>query len=160
ITIKGNYVHDVNGDPDGQKMGSGGILLLGNISDVLVDNNKVTDVDIEGIRNAGLYKEGDIPENFPKALDNIRFTNNEIARVQGDGMVMSNIGENGLMEYNTIKEFANKDVGNVNYAGLWVIAVKDTVVQHNEVYGGKYGYNDGEAFDIDMFSEGALFQYN
>lgn len=160
ITIKNNYIHDVNGDPDGHKMGSGGILLLGNISDVLVDNNKVIDVDIEGIRNAGLYKEGDIPENFPKKLSNIQFSNNEISRVQGDGMVMSNVGKNGSMKYNKVKEFANKDVGNVNYAGLWVIAVKDTVVEYNEVYDGKYGYNDGEAFDIDMFSEGTLFQYN
>lgn len=46
IVIKSNYVHDVNGNPNGHKVGSGGILLLGNISDALVENNKVINVDI------------------------------------------------------------------------------------------------------------------
>ncbi|MBP1962988.1 Ig-like domain-containing protein [Paenibacillus aceris] len=160
IVIKNNYIHDVNGNPKGHKMGSGGILLLGNISDVLVENNKVIKVDIEGIRNAGLYKEGDISANFPKVLNNVQFKNNYIEKVQGDGIVLSNVGANGRLEYNTVVEHSYKNVGNVNYAGLWVIAVKDTIVQYNEVYGGKYGYNDGQAFDIDLFSEGTLYQNN
>ncbi|WP_053376445.1 cohesin domain-containing protein [Paenibacillus sp. FJAT-27812] len=160
IVIKNNYVHDVNGNPKGHKMGSGGILLLGNISDALVENNKVINVDIEGIRNAGLYKEGDVTANFPKVLTNVQFINNYIEKVQGDGIVMSNIGTNGRIEYNTVVDHSFKNVGNVNYAGLWVIAVKDTVIQYNEVYGGKFGYNDGQAFDVDMFSEGTLYQYN
>jgi uncharacterized protein YjdB len=160
IVIRNNYVHDVNGNPTGHKVGSGGILLLGNISDALVENNKVVNVDIEGIRNAGLYKEGDIKANFPKVLTNVQFRNNYIEKVQGDGIVMSNVGENGRIEYNTVVDHSYKNVGNVNYAGLWVIGVKDTIAQYNEVYGGKYGYNDGEAFDVDMFSEGMLYQYN
>lgn len=160
ITVKNNYVHDVNGNPKGHKMGSGGILFFGNISDVLVENNKIVNVDIEGIRNAGLYREGDTNANFPRVLTNVQFRNNYIEKVQGDGMVMSNIGAHGRMEYNTIVEHSFKNVGNVNYAGLWVIGVKDTVIQFNEVYGGKYGYNDGQAFDVDMFCEGTLYQYN
>lgn len=160
IVIRNNYVHDVNGNPTGHKLGSGGILLLGNISDVLVENNKVVNVDIEGIRNAGLYKEGDIKANFPQVLTNVQFRNNYIEKVQGDGIVLSNVGGNGRIEYNTVVEHSYKNVGNVNYAGLWVIGVKDTIAQFNEVYGGKYGYNDGEAFDVDMFSDGMLYQYN
>lgn len=160
ITIRNNYVHDVNGNPNGHKMGSGGILLFGNINDVLVENNKVVNVDIEGIRNAGLYREGDTDANFPRVLRNVQFNNNYVQGTQGDGMVMSNVGELGRMEYNTVVEHSNKNVGNVNYAGLWVIGVKDMIMQFNEVYGGRYGYNDGEAFDIDMFSHGTLYQYN
>ncbi|MGG3309442.1 S-layer homology domain-containing protein [Paenibacillus lautus] len=160
IVVKNNYIHDVNGNPKGWKIGSGGILILGNITDVLVEGNIVKRVDIEGIRNAGLYKEGDIKANFPRVFKDIIFRNNYVEEVQGDGFVMSNVGENGRMEYNTVVKHSAKDVGNVNYAGLWVIAVKDMVMQYNEVYGGVYGYNDGQAFDVDMFSEGALYQYN
>ncbi len=160
IVVKNNYVHDVDGNPKGWKIGSGGILILGNISDVLVDGNIVKRVDIEGIRNAGLYKEGDIKVNFPRVFDDIIFTNNYVEETQGDGFVMSNVGKNGRMEYNTVVKHSAKNVGNVNYAGLWVIGVKDMIMQYNEVYGGIYGYNDGQAFDVDMFSEGTLYQYN
>lgn len=160
IVIKNNYIHDVDGNPKGWKIGSGGILILGNISDVLVEGNIVKRVDIEGIRNAGLYKEGDVKANFPRVFENIIFRNNYVEEVQGDGFVMSNVGTNGRMEYNTVVKHSAKNVGNVNYAGLWVIGVKDMVMQFNEVYGGIYGYNDGQAFDIDMFCEGTLYQYN
>ncbi|WP_193726531.1 cohesin domain-containing protein [Paenibacillus guangzhouensis] len=160
ITIKNNYIHDVDGNPKGWKIGSGGILLLGNISDVLVEGNTVKRVDIEGIRNAGLYKEGDVNANFPRVLKNVKFNNNYVEEVQGDGFVMSNIGSEGRMEYNTVVKHSAKNVGNVNYAGLWVIGVKDMIMQYNEVYGGIYGYNDGQAFDVDMFCEGTLYQYN
>jgi len=160
ITIKNNYIHDVDGNPKGWKIGSGGILILGNISDVLVEGNTVKRVDIEGIRNAGLYKEGDVNANFPRVLKNVKFNNNYVEEVQGDGFVMSNIGSEGRMEYNTVVKHSAKNVGNVNYAGLWVIGVKDMIMQYNEVYGGIYGYNDGQAFDVDMFCEGTLYQYN
>lgn len=160
IVIKNNYVHDVDGNPKGWKVGSGGILILGNITDVLVEGNIVERVDIEGIRNAGLYKEGDVKANFPRVFENIIFNNNYVADTQGDAFVMSNVGKNGRMEYNTVVRHSAKNVGNVNYAGLWVIGVKDMVMQYNEVYGGIYGYNDGQAFDVDMFCEGTLYQYN
>lgn len=160
IVVKNNYIHDVDGNPTGWKVGSGGILILGNIEDVLVEGNTVERVDIEGIRNAGLYREGDTKANFPRVLRNVVFNNNYVADVQGDGFVMSNVGSNGRMEYNTVVRHSAKNVGNVNYAGLWVIGVKDMVIQYNEVYGGIYGYNDGQAFDVDMFCEGTLYQYN
>ncbi|MCR8660415.1 LamG-like jellyroll fold domain-containing protein [Paenibacillus endoradicis] len=160
IVITNNYVHDVDGNPTGWKVGSGGILILGNITDVLIDSNIVKRVDIEGIRNAGLYKEGDIDANFPRRFENVIFSNNYVEDTQGDAFVMSNVGTNGRMEYNTVVRHSNKNVGNVNYAGLWVIGVKDMTIQYNEVYGGVFGYNDGQAFDIDMFSEGTLYQYN
>lgn len=160
IVVKNNYIHDVDGNPTGWKVGSGGILILGNIEDVLVEGNTVERVDIEGIRNAGLYREGDTKANFPRVLKNVVFNNNYVADVQGDGFVMSNVGSNGRMEYNTVVRHSAKNVGNVNYAGLWVIGVKDMVIQYNEVYGGIYGYNDGQAFDVDMFCEGTLYQYN
>ncbi|WP_438348746.1 S-layer homology domain-containing protein [Paenibacillus sp. FA6] len=160
IVIKNNYVHDVDGNPTGWKVGSGGILILGNITDVLVEGNIVKHVDIEGIRNAGLYKEGDINANFPRVFEDIIFNNNYVEDTQGDAFVMSNVGKNGRMEYNTVVKHSSKNVGNVNYAGLWVIGVKDMIMQYNEVYGGVYGYNDGQAFDVDMFCEGTLYQYN
>ncbi|MGV2805644.1 hypothetical protein GNF85_18870, partial [Clostridium perfringens] len=88
IVVKNNYIHDVNGNPKGWKIGSGGILILGNITDVLVEGNIMKRVDIEGIRNAGLYKEGDIKANFPRVFKDIIFRNNYVEEVQGDGFVM------------------------------------------------------------------------
>ncbi|MGO4371741.1 DNRLRE domain-containing protein, partial [Paenibacillus sp. MCAF20] len=65
-----------------------------------------------------------------------------------------------VVEHNVVKNFANTNVGNRNYAGIWVFAADNTIFQYNEVFGGKYGYNDGEAYDIDLYCNNTLFQYN
>ena len=36
----------------------------------------------------------------------------------------------------------------------------DGLFQYNEVYGIKYGFNDAEAYDVDMQSNNVIYQYN
>ncbi|MGG1517740.1 Ig-like domain-containing protein [Paenibacillus oryzisoli] len=166
IYIKDCYVHDVNSDPAANKF-TGGILVLGNYSDVLVEGNKVVNVAIEGVRNAGMAPSGAPNGGAPTVMDDIRFRNNYVQDVQGDGLVISNVADdgnpntyNGIVEYNTIVRFANTNVGSLNYAGNWVYGSNDTLFQYNETFGGVYGYNDGEAWDVDLYCKNIVYQYN
>ena len=54
----------------------------------------------------------------------------------------------------------NADYGTQNYAGVWAMSVDDGLFQYNEVYGIKYGFNDAEAYDVDMQSNNVIYQYN
>ncbi len=40
------------------------------------------------------------------------------------------------------------------------MSVDDGLFQYNEVYGIKYGFNDAEAYDVDMQSNNVIYQYN
>lgn len=167
LHFKNNYVHDVNSNPKGSK-GTGGIIFVrdtddihtngaGGMSpfgfhDVLVENNHVRNVSVEGIRTAGTANN--------KVNTDIVFRNNFIEEIQGDGIVLSGVGAGGLVEHNIVKNFANANVGNVNYAGIWNYYTTDAIFQYNEAFGGKYGYNDGEGYDIDLGNIRSLFQYN
>ncbi|MGO4375218.1 hypothetical protein AB4Z21_31585, partial [Paenibacillus sp. MCAF20] len=79
IYIRDTYVHDVNSDKDGSKV-TGGIIIIGagGFHDVLVENNHVKNVAIEGIRNAN---------GLNKINTDIVFRNNYIEEVLGDGIV-------------------------------------------------------------------------
>lgn len=173
IYIKNCYVHDVNSDQDGYKV-TGGIIVLGTDIDkdgkvtdkasgyngVLIENNKVYNVSIEGIRNKTVIGKGTDKKNYPKVNKNIVIRNNYIEEVLGDGIVLGETASGGLVEYNVVKNYCNKNVGKRNYAGCWVFTSDNAIVQYNEVYGGKYGYNDGEAFDIDLWCDKTIIQYN
>ena len=54
----------------------------------------------------------------------------------------------------------NADYGTQNYAGVWAMSVDDGLFQYNEVCGIKYGFNDAEAYDVDMQSNNVIYQYN
>ncbi|RAU91326.1 DNRLRE domain-containing protein [Paenibacillus sp. YN15] len=150
IYVRNTYVHDVNSDPDGKKV-TGGIMFDGEFHDVLAEGNYVKNVAIEGIRNAN---------GTNKASTDVVFRNNYVEEVLGDGIVLAAMKSGGIVERNVVKNFVNTDVGNRNYAGIWVYASNNTLFQYNEAFGGKYGYNDGEAFDIDLQCQNTTFQYN
>lgn len=150
VYVRNTYVHDVNSDPDGKKV-TGGIIFDGEFHDVLAENNHVKDVAIEGIRNAN---------STNKTSTDVVFRNNYVEEVLGDGIVLAAMKSGGIVERNVVKNFVNTDVGNRNYAGIWVYASDNTLFQYNEAFGGKYGYNDGEAYDIDLYCNNTTFQYN
>lgn len=170
IYIKNCYVHDVNSNKDGNKI-NGGIIFYSNTwninkvdtgiqsgyADVLVEGNHVKNVSIEGIRNK---TEVGTSTTYPKINNNVVIRNNLVEDILGDGIVLSETASGGLVEYNTVKNFCNTNVGNRNYAGLWVFTSNNAVLQFNDVSGGIYGYNDGEAFDIDLTCDGTIYQYN
>jgi len=187
ITVKNCYVHDVNSNFKGGKT-SGGIIVMGHyldkdgnrvtiddsgnltakamgraaFEDVLIEGNYVKNVAIEGIRNkcnTDISGSGWGKNEFLKNYSNVTIRNNYLENVVGDGIVLTET-KGGLIEGNMVNSSCGFDRGAVNYAQCWTMFADDVTVQYNEVYGNRYGYDDGEAFDSDMMNVDNIFQYN
>ena len=187
ITVKNCYVHDVNSNFKGGKT-SGGIIVMGHyldkdgnrvtiddsgnltpkamgraaFEDVLIEGNYVKNVAIEGIRNkcnTDISDSGWGKNEFLKNYSNVTVRNNYLEDVVGDGIVLTET-KGGLIEGNMVNSSCGYDRGAVNYAQCWTMFADNVTVQYNEVYGNRYGYDDGEAFDSDMMNVDNIFQYN
>ncbi|WEV64141.1 Ig-like domain-containing protein [Bifidobacterium sp. ESL0732] len=184
VTVENDYVHDVQSeyylkaDHDRLPMKlkhSGGIIALGywinpdgnavnsanpvadtGFSHLTMQNNIVQRVGLEGLRTKAESGTG----SYPKLFTDVTIKNNYLEDIAGDAIVMSEVGDNGLIEGNIVVHACAADYGTQNYAALWVMASHNVLAQYNEVYGNKYGYNDAEAFDIDMQSSNVTYQYN
>ncbi|MCL2044684.1 MAG: hypothetical protein FWG89_11160 [Treponema sp.] len=133
---------------------------------VLLQHNIVRRVALAGIRNKS------VPDGSGAVNSNVVFRGNFIEYVAGDGIVLDAIQYssglnargnhmNGLVEHNIIKDScAAPNTGTSNYAGVWAMTCRDTTFQFNEAYGIVYGYQDGEAWDIDIGSDRVIYQYN
>ncbi|NIG53855.1 DNRLRE domain-containing protein [Chitinophaga sp. Cy-1792] len=160
ITISNCYVHNVNAATVNQTnyaKGSGGIIINGMLSDVLVQSCHIANCSVEGLRTTGAT-------DMASRLKNIIFDNNLIENIYGDGIVMSSVSGGSKVTNNTVyKACMTMDA---NFAGIWTIASTGTLVAHNEVYGMTGGgANDGEAFDADGYTtatvtDGDIFEYN
>ncbi|WEV37314.1 right-handed parallel beta-helix repeat-containing protein [Lactobacillus sp. ESL0677] len=176
ITVADNYVHDVNSDTQehGAWKVTGGIILIGinedldgkinsnknfGFDNVLVKNNHVDNVSIAGIRNKSTLLNTNGSESYPKNNKNITYENNDVENVYGDGMIISEVSDNGIVKNNKVNKFCNTE-SRFNYAGLWVMASDNTTVENNEVSNGLYGNNDGTAFDIDLSCNNVVVQHN
>lgn len=176
ITIADNYVHDVNSltQVNHAWKVTGGIILIGinedlsgrinnnkhfGFQNVLVKGNRVKNVATAGIRNKTtmLYSNGS--ESYPKLNKNISYKDNNIENVFGDGLIISEVSDGGIVKNNVVNKFCNTNT-NYNYAGLWVMASNNVLVERNEVANGKYGCNDGTAFDIDLNCNNVVVQHN
>lgn len=176
IVVENCYVHDVVSASDsgvtGHKM-SGGIIVLAEyrdlngislgqgvtkagFHDVRLENNKVERVMKEGIRT----KVESSSYSYEKNFTDVTIRNNYINSVTGDGIVLAEVKSGGLVEKNLIRAACEENYKNANFAGVWTHFCDDALVQYNEVDGVKYGYNDGEAFDIDNQCYRNIFQYN
>ncbi|MFB6454736.1 DNRLRE domain-containing protein [Chitinophaga sp. Hz27] len=160
ITISNCYVHNVNAATVNQTnyaKGSGGIIINGMLSDVLVQSCHVANCSVEGIRTTGAT-------DMASRLKNIIFDNNLIENIYGDGIVMSSVSGGSKITNNTVYKACMTN--DANFAGIWTIASTGTLVAHNEVYGMTGGgANDGEAFDADGYTtatatDGDIFEYN
>ncbi len=180
IYVTNSYVHDVNAlhQHFGGTKVAGGIIFYGYIDDILAEGNTTVRTDNEGIRNSGFHPNGWSSSGYP-AIMKVRFLNNYMANGSGDAMVLSN-ALNGEVRYNYVTGFgktyltdfktngdgpnitsgSGRYVSQANYAALWFMGVKDSVMEFNEVVDNPYNCADGEAFDIDSFSDGAVYQYN
>ncbi|MFD1440071.1 Ig-like domain-containing protein [Lacticaseibacillus hegangensis] len=188
IRIRNNYVHDVQseyylnygGDRTTQRSKAvGGIIVYGawfnqdgdevipanehrsstGFNNVLIEHNAVVRVGLEGIRTKA-DADTSRGNNFFKTFTNIKIKNNYLQDIAGDGVVLSEVAAGGLVEGNVVNRPCNADYGKQNYAGLWAMSTDHAIFQYNEVYGIRYGYNDAEAFDIDMACDGVIYQYN
>ena len=125
---------------------------------VTLEGNIVKRVALEGLRtkSEGNNRSTDMP------FRNVVIRGNYIEQIAGDGIVLSDVEYGGLVESNIIKDScAAPNLGTSNYAGVWAWYTRtDTVFQYNECYGNVYGWNDGEAWDIDNGSDKVIYQYN
>lgn len=152
IYIQGCHIHDVNSalSPNiNYNKGTGGILFVGDVSDVLVANCEIRNVAVEGLRT-----------NMSKSVTKVIFADNLIDTVYGDGIVIHGSASGSKIEHNVLHNTCyNTDLA--NFAGVWTYDSTGTVVQRNEIYGlTGGGANDGEPFDADIDTNGDIFQYN
>lgn len=156
LTIDNCYIHRIASD-DAEKR-TGGIIIMGNYNDVLVDNNIIEDVGITGIRNVSLNPHAFGGNHTKFYHQNYKISNNKLRNIVGDCVVLSSV-ENGLMEYNYVDGYCIGDPEK-DYAALWTWACRDVTIQYNEVTGGGSTVNDGTPFDVDYYNTNILIQYN
>ncbi|WP_460685161.1 right-handed parallel beta-helix repeat-containing protein [Niabella aquatica] len=160
ITIKNCYVHHVNAATAKQTnyvKGTGGIIVSGKLSDVLIQSCHIANCSVEGLRTTGF-------SDMTNRSKNIVFDNNWIENIYGDGIVMAQVSGGAKITNNTVYNACMTN--DINFAGIWTVASTNTLISRNEVYGMKGGGpNDGMAFDADGWddlsaTEGDIFEYN
>lgn len=129
------------------------------LNDVVIENNYVQRVGLEGIRTKNQSNYNASGNTFNKTFTNVIIRGNYLEEIAGDGIVMTEV-VGGVTENNVAKQPNDADYGTTNYAGVWSMFADDILFQYNEVYGIRYGYNDGEAYDIDLSSVNNTYQYN
>ncbi len=182
VTIRNNYVHDVNGymstnGTEGHKKGSGGIMVLvtggekeSYFKDLEIQGNEVNKVCHEAIYmescwaartlvgGAGSQQAGSKPwVGWP----NVHIKNNYVHEVAGDGIVLIN-ADGGLAENNLVVKAASEDwyySRNPAHAAIWAWDCNNVTFQNNEAAYTE-STQDGMAFDSDYGNQNILFQYN
>jgi hypothetical protein len=124
----------------------------------VIENNIVRRVGLEGLRT----KSQDNDSTTANPFVNVSIRGNYLEDIAGDGIVLSDVQNNGVVESNVlVRCAAAPNLGSANYAGVWAWYVRENCVfQYNECYGTLYGYQDGEAWDVDMGCDKVLYQYN
>ncbi|MDR0600038.1 MAG: hypothetical protein LBG84_08165 [Treponema sp.] len=157
IIVYGMPNTETGGTPSSQYFGYNGILLEGNI---------VKRVALEGLRNKS------VPDGSGWANSNVVFRGNYLEAIAGDGIVIDGVQDgsglnarqdykNGLVESCVVKDACSApNFLGANYAAVWAMTDKNTTLQYNEAYGTLYGYQDGEAWDIDNGCDKVIYQYN
>lgn len=155
IALKNCYIHHVNAAFDNQPnfiKATGGIIIDGTVSNVLVQSCHIANSSVTGIRTTG-------------TATNVLFDDNLLEYIYGDGIIMAGATGGCKITHNTVYK-ACMNTTNYNYAGIWTVKSKNTVVAYNEVYGlTGGGANDGMAFDADGYdanspTNGDVFEYN
>jgi len=131
-----------------------------------VQNNIVRRTGYMGIRT---YTSTSGPKPYGRQN---KFIGNYVDTVYGDGLVVSSQRLDGALSpsnkdhWNLIESNIFKDTcaapnhSNGNFAACWAINSQYTLFQYNEAYGTLYGYQDGEAWDIDIDAHQTIYQYN
>jgi hypothetical protein len=169
IVIRNCYVHDVQSESTNNKTspdytsnyfgGShnpskvvGGIIVNATGYDgIWMEDNIVKKVGLEGLRTAASGNQ------------NVSIRGNYIETIAGDGIVLAGTLASGpsFVEHNIVKDScAAPNTNTGNYAAVWAYIVKTATFQYNEAYGTVYGYQDGEAWDIDSSCDKVIYQYN
>ena len=135
----------------------------GNVVTAANDHRTTTGIDrliqrvgLEGIRTKA-DSDTSRGNTFYKTFSNITIRNNYLEYCwRQDCLVKPKVA---VSSRNVAVECA-MPIMTQNYAGVWAMSVDDGLFQYNEVYGIKYGFNDAEAYDVDMQSNNVIYQYN
>lgn len=126
----------------------GGILFA--VTESVIQGNIVRRTALEGMRTI-----------HGRSGEKIIIRGNYIETVAGDGIVISQVTNDNLVESNLVKDAcAAPNFGSGNYAASWCYVATNTLYQYNESWGTLYGYLDGEAWDVDLNSDKVIYQYN
>lgn len=175
ITIINNYVHNVNGcfvcsgaDPHT----NGGIAVLADAMNgqgtgsssydgVQILNNVVANVGRTGIVFDD-YSTGGVNSAVQSALsNNITISGNQITNIDSDGIIIVG-ANNNLIEHNRVDTAGVYSVNSLEpgSVGMYVGKANNSIMQFNEVSGVRKHVVDGEAYDVDYWSNNSVVQYN
>lgn len=169
LTVRGLYVHHVDGDLAKDGFGSGGIQgdvsAGGRFDGLLIEGNRIEDVSRSGIfLPIGGGTRPRSGEPWPEASTNVVVRGNRLTRLAGDGIVaLGTVG--AVLEDNVVStgNLRGSSLGSGNpvcNAGIWTFSANDTLIQRNEVFDMRFSGCDGTGFDVDYEQDGTIVQYN
>jgi len=124
---------------------------------LVLTQNYIHDCDMAGIYIQA-YDESRGAWDHPNTAKstNVTVSNNTIATVGGDGIVV-NFTASAVVDHNVASDVTTHNVA--PFAGIWTACSDDIKIEYNEVYGTNIS-QDGMAFDDDLFTNRSIFQYN
>ena len=175
VTIKNNYIHDINGYMDaGARKGSGALVVLvtGNkvkskFTDLSLISNEVNKVSHQAIYMESSWAARTLVGSQQAGngqwvgWPNIYVANNYVHDVAGDGIVLIN-ADGGVAEKNLVVRSASEDWNysrNPAHAAIWMWNCNNLTMQYNEA-SHTQSYQDGMAFDFDYGNQNVMYQYN
>lgn len=143
IYIKNCYIHDVTGTMS--RKDTGGMIVGGRFSDVLIEGNTVRNV----------YRTAILTATKSKTV----VRNNMVDSIGGDGIQVGGGCNSPLVEYNVAKDCYNRYTSGAYNVAIWPYDTNNAVLQYNEAYLTRTTL-DGQGFDCDYYCNNTLFQYN
>ena len=182
ITLKGLYIHDINGITDSENSGmsaaskkTGGIHVWSEDGHGRTDGLTITGCRIDNVDNVGIatwYKPGTggdgkispYRDDFDiYAHSDMLISGNEISHIGKNGIFARNLYE-GFIQYNTLFETATTCISGNTIVTSYVYG---TVIQYNEGYYNRATVRpsdgviqDGCMLDADLQSRDTVWQYN
>jgi hypothetical protein len=162
LVIRRVYVHDVDGADGKGAAGSGGIQVDYAVRNVLIEDNRVENVNRSGIWVAGTGRAPRPPASrpWPSATTGVVIRGNVVRRVGGDGIVPT--GTVGAVVADNVVCCGNlRGRPGVQFdAGIWTFAANRTLIERNIVYGMAGARADGMGYDVDHEQDGTVLQAN
>jgi Right handed beta helix region len=162
VVIRRVYVHDVDGSDGKGPAGSGGIQVDFPTRNVVIENNRIENVNRTGIAvvGSGLPPRPPASQKWPSATTGVVIRRNVVRHIGGDGIVPT--GTVGAVVADNVVCCGNTRgrPGVQSDAGIWTFMANGTLIEHNVVYGMVGARADGTGYDIDYDQDGTVLQGN
>lgn len=169
LTVRGLFIHHVDGDLAKDGFGSGGlhgdVSAGGRFDGLLIEGNRIEDVSRSGIfLPIGGGTRPRAGEPWPEASTGVVVRGNRLTRLAGDGIVaLGTVGavlEDNVVSTGNLRGSSLGSGSAVCNAGIWTFSANDTLIQRNEVFDMRFSGCDGTGFDVDYEQDGTIVQYN